>query len=436
LGLGYVGSVTAACFAELGNQVIGVDPDEHKLGAVMAGKAPFFEPRLEEIVACNVAAGRLTATAVLAEALRSADLCFICVGTPSAPNNDIALEHLRRVCNQIAVRLPGRSHPLTVVIRSTVFPGTCEEVVYGILKPNSTVRIVMNPEFLREGSAVSDFMEPSLVVVGGDDAAAVEQVAQLYAPLRAEVSRVSLRTAEIIKYACNVFHGIKITFANEMGALCDRLQVPAQGVMATVCRDTKLNISPAYLRPGFAFGGSCIPKDLRALSYRVSCLGLRLPLIESVLASNQEHLRRTMRAVDLLPAKRIGIYGLAFKENTDDLRESPVVLLVKHLLGNGRKLRVFDPHIQLDRIYGSNREFVLSSIPRVGHFLDRSLDDLLGWADYIVVTQRPSSEEAAKLAQSGVPIMDVAGVCDSRYNNRRTRLPTARTIRAKSSRRP
>jgi GDP-mannose 6-dehydrogenase len=418
LGLGYVGSVTAACFAELGNQVIGVDPDENKVGAVLAGKAPFFEPRLEEIVACNVAAGRLTATTVLAEALPSADLCFICVGTPSAPNNDIALEHLRRVCNQIAGRLPERSNPLTVVVRSTVFPGTCEEVVYGILKPDSTVRIVMNPEFLREGSAVSDFMEPSLVVVGGDDAAAVEQVAQLYAPLQAEVSRVSLRTAEIIKYACNVFHGVKITFANEIGALCDRLQVPAQEVLATVCRDTKLNISPAYLRPGFAFGGSCIPKDLRALSYRTSHLNLCLPLIESVLASNQEHLQRAMRAVELLPAKRIGIYGLAFKENTDDLRESPVILLLDHLLGKGRELRVYDPHIQLDRIYGSNREFVLSSIPQIGHLLDRSLDDFLGWADHVVVTQRPSPEEAAKLAQSGVPIKDVAGVCASRNDSR------------------
>jgi len=411
LGLGYVGCVTAACLAELGYSVIGIDTDEHKVRSVMAGNAPFFEPGLEELIVSNVNRRRLTATTRIQEALPGASLCFVCVGTPSAASHDVSLESLRRVCCQIAGT--PRTAPLTVVIRSTVFPGTCAGLSQEILRPGPMLSIAFNPEFLREGNAVDDFMRPPLIVVGGEDPEPVERVARLYAPLGVEISRVSLRTAEMLKYACNAFHSLKIAFANEMGTLCERLAIDASQVMGTLAKDTKLNLSPAYLRPGFAFGGSCLPKDMRALGHHASRLGLKLPLLESVLPSNSAHLRRAMDAVAELPAQRIGIFGLAYKENTDDLRESPVVLLLDHLLGLGRELRVYDPRIQLDRIYGSNRNFLLSSLPPIGSRLDHTLDELTSWADHLVLTQRPSADDAAKLAATGLPVLDLTGTWPS-----------------------
>ncbi len=407
LGLGYVGCVTAACLAQIGHRVVGVDRDEHKVDSVLDGKSPFFEPGLEALIAANLSAGRLSATTSLAEALTGAGFVFICVGTPSQKNGDTSLEQLRRVCAEIAHVLPPGPAKLTVVVRSTVFPGTCEELVQPLIGKSASV--VDNPEFLREGSAVQDFMEPSLVVVGGIDPAAVDRVADLYKPLGVTVCRVSLRTAEMIKYACNAFHAVKIGFANEIGALCSRMDIPAREVMDTLCQDTKLNISRAYLNPGFAFGGSCLPKDLRALTYRALRLDIELPLLESVLPSNERHLQRAMQMVLDAPAERIGVFGLAFKENTDDLRESPVVLLLEHLLGKGRQLRVFDPHIQLDQIYGSNRNFLLASIPHISKLLDQSLENLLAWADYLVVAQKPSPASAAQLLESKLPILDVTG---------------------------
>ena len=406
LGLGYVGCVTAACLAQIGHRVVGVDRDQHKVESVLNGHSPFFEPGLEALVAANLAAGRLSATTSLADALAGVDFVFICVGTPSQMNGDTSLEQLRRVCVEIADALPAGSAKVTVVVRSTVFPGTCEEVVQPLIGKSAAV--VDNPEFLREGSAVRDFMEPSLVVVGGVDPAA-DRVADLYKPLGVDVCRVSLRAAEMIKYACNAFHAVKIGFANEIGALCSRLEIPAQEVMDTLCQDTKLNISRAYLNPGFAFGGSCLPKDLRALTYRALRLDLGLPLLESVLLSNERHLQRAIQMVLEAPAHRIGIFGLAFKENTDDLRESPVVLLLEHLLGKGRQLRVFDPHIQLDQIYGSNRNFLLASIPHISNLLDQSLENLLAWADYLVVAQKPSPAVTTQLLESELPILDVTG---------------------------
>ena len=261
---------------------------------------------------------------------------MLCVGTPSQPNGNIDLSHLRRVCDDISALLRRRTKRLIVAVRSTVFPGTCESLLETVFAQSKDVEIVSNPEFLREGTAVKDFMEPSLLVVGGSTDEAARAVADLYAGLPGEVSIVSLRTAEMIKYTCNAFHAVKIGFANEIGSLASSLGVDPEQVMATMCRDTKLNISPAYLKPGFAFGGSCLPKDLRALTFRASRLDLKLPLLESVLPSNDEHLRRGIREVLELPGKRIGIFGLAFKEGTDDLRESPVITIIEHLIGKGR----------------------------------------------------------------------------------------------------
>jgi GDP-mannose 6-dehydrogenase len=404
LGLGYVGCVTAACFASLGHRVMGIDRDQHKVDNVLAGRAPFYEPGLEELVRENVAAGRLSA-ATSADGIADAAVVMVCVGTPSEKNGNLGLSQLRRAMEEIAAQISGRSKPLIVAIRSTVFPGTSEEVVQPALAGHQQVSVVSNPEFLREGSAVKDFMEPSLVVVGGAEEAAVRQVADLYAPLGVRACLVSLGTAEMIKYACNAFHAVKISFANEVGALSERLGIDADEVMSTLCQDEKLNISAAYLKPGFAFGGSCLPKDLRALNYRAHTLDLKLPLLGSTLPSNEQHLRRAIEAVMDLPSHRIGVIGLAFKENTDDLRESPVVTLLEQLIGKGREVRVFDPHIRMDAIYGSNRNFILESIPHIGRLLAGSLEQVLGWADHLVLAQKQTDETMQVIRASGIPLM-------------------------------
>ncbi|MBV9504186.1 MAG: UDP-glucose/GDP-mannose dehydrogenase family protein [Acidobacteriia bacterium] len=407
LGLGYVGCVTAACLAHLGHTVIGIDRDEFKVKSILDGKAPFYEPGLEEIVQNTVAAGRLSAAVSLAEGLERSEIALICVGTPSAKNGNLSLEQLRRVVDEITCLLAKRSRSLTVGIRSTVYPGTCEEVVLAPLSHYRNVFVVSNPEFLREGTAVKDFMEPSLLVVGGSDTAAVTRVAALYSCLPITPCLVTLRTAELIKYACNAFHAVKVAFANEIGTLAANLEIDGAQVMDTLCRDSVLNISPAYLKPGFAFGGSCLPKDLRALTYRASRLDLKLPLLESVLPSNERHLQRAIDIIQELPARRLGVFGLAFKEDTDDLRESPVVTLLEQLIGKGRKLRVFDAHIVPDRIYGSNQRYLLSAIPHISHLFDASLEQLLGWADHLVIAQKPSSEFAAQISSSGLPVTDL-----------------------------
>jgi GDP-mannose 6-dehydrogenase len=407
MGLGYVGCVSAACLAEIGHNVLGVDRDINKVEAVRKAKSPFFEAGLDHLIQKNVAAGRLQAGALDDKALGVADVVMLCVGTPSLANGNIDLSHLKRVCDDISALLRPRTKRLIITVRSTVFPGTCESLLETVFAQRKDVDIVSNPEFLREGSAVKDFMEPSLLVVGGSTEEAAQSVADLYAGLPGEVSIVSLRTAEMIKYACNAFHAVKIGFANEIGSLASSLGVNPEQVMATLCRDTKLNISPAYLKPGFAFGGSCLPKDLRALTFRASRLDLKLPLLESILASNDEHLRRSIGKVIELPGKRIGVFGLAFKEDTDDLRESPVITMIEHLIGKGREVRIYDPHIQLDEIYGSNLSFVVSALPHIGKLLTRSFDDLISSSDVIVISQKPTPATLNQITASGLEILDL-----------------------------
>ena len=407
MGLGYVGCVSAACFAEIGHSVLGVDRDSNKEEAIKKAQSPFFEAGLDGLIQKNVAAGRLRAGALDEDSLATADVVMLCVGTPSQANGNIDLSHLRRVCEDISALLRPRTKRLIVTVRSTVFPGTCESLLETTFAHSKDVEIVSNPEFLREGTAVKDFMEPSLLVVGGSTDEAAQTVAGLYAGLPGEVSIVSLRTAEMIKYTCNAFHALKIGFANEIGSLALNLGVNPEQVMATMCLDTKLNISPAYLKPGFAFGGSCLPKDLRALTFRASRLDLKLPLLESVLPSNDEHLRRGIRGVLELPGKRIGIFGLAFKEDTDDLRESPVITIIEHLIGKGRAVKIHDPHIQLDEIYGSNLSFVVSALPHIGRLLTRTLDEMIAASDALVIAQTPAPAALEKIMASGLTILDL-----------------------------
>ena len=414
VGLGYVGCVTAACLAKLGHRVYGIDRDQSKIASIVSGCAPFYEPGLEDVVRDTVAAGLLSAGTEMEPGLAAADIALICVGTPSARNGDLSTEQLERVLGEIGRCLANRNRPLVLAIRSTVFPGTIEELTGALVAAHPQLAVVSNPEFLREGVAMSDFMEPSLIVVGGSDSGAVRKVAEIYAPLGAAPCLVSLRTAEMIKYCCNAFHALKIAFANEVGALASRLCVSPDEVMATLCRDERLNISAAYLKPGFAFGGSCLPKDLRALTYRALRMDLALPLLESVLPSNQRHLERGIQQVLDSPGGRIGVFGLAFKEETDDLRESPVVAAVEHWVGKGKDVRIYDPHVRLDLIYGSNRNFILNALPHIGRLLSSDLGELLRWCECIVVAQKPSPQAARQIASAGKPIINLAAAPLSR----------------------
>ncbi len=407
MGLGYVGCVSSACLAALGHQVIGVDTDAHKVNSVLEKKAPFYEPYLDAVVARSVETGRLTASLDLAASVASSDIVLVCVGTPSNRYGNLSTEQLDRVFAQIALTLPTRTRQLIIAVRSTVYPGTCQELMARHVGDNPLVRIVSNPEFLREGTAVKDFIEPSLVVAGGEDREAVSRVADLYGSLGFAPSLVSLRTAEMIKYACNAFHAVKIAFANEIGSLAASLDVSPAEVMDTLCVDTRLNLSKTYLRPGFAFGGSCLPKDLRALNYRAARVNQTLPLLASVLDSNQRHLDRAIQAVLSLPARRLGVFGLTFKEDTDDLRESPVVALIEALIGKGRQIRIYDPNVNLEAIYGSNKNFLLNALPHIGSALTGSVEDLLQDVEYIILAQTPNAEQAATLAASGLPSLNL-----------------------------
>jgi GDP-mannose 6-dehydrogenase len=408
-GLGYVGCVTAACLAHVGHRVVGVDKDEHKVQSVLSGRSPFFEPGLDALVSATLSQQRLTATTSAATAIADADIALICVGTPSKKDGNLTTEYLHRASHEIRQALSTRSAskaPLIVAIRSTVFPGTCEEVVLPNLQGSDAVAVV-HPEFMREGSAIDDFQRPPLLVFGGPDRAVLERVAALYQSLDVDPCFVSMRTAEMIKYACNAFHAVKIGFANEIGTLCSELGIDGDEVMGTLCRDVVLNVSKAYLKPGLPFGGSCLPKDLRALVYRARHSDLKLALLESILHSNDEHLRRGIQAVLDLPKGRLGVFGLAFKENTDDLRESPVVSLLEQLIGKGRDVRVFDPHIKLDQIHGSNRNFILSAVPHIARLLDYDLDQMLSWADHVVIAQRPPAALAERIQRSGRPVINL-----------------------------
>lgn len=407
-GLGYVGCVSAACLAKVGHHVTGVDKDAFKVQAVLDGQAPFYEPGLAEGVTEARAKGTLHATTSVEAAVAASDIALLCVGTPSEKNGNISLAQLRKVVEEIGavLRATRPSDPYIVVVRSTVFPGTGEEVVLPALE-GTAARLVSNPEFLREGTAMREFQKPALTVVGGEDAEAVAAIGGLYAPLGVAFCAVSLRTAEMIKYACNAFHAVKICFANEVGALSQRLGVSGEEVMETLCQDHLLNISAAYLRPGFAYGGSCLPKDLRALNYRARSLDVDVPMLASAAPSNEAHLRRAIQLVLDIPNPKVGFFGLAFKENTDDLRESPVIHLLEQLLGKGRDVRVWDPHIRIDEIYGQNQAYVLRAIPHIGKLCTATLEELLGWSEALVLVQKPSPALQAVIDASGLPVLNL-----------------------------
>jgi GDP-mannose 6-dehydrogenase len=416
-GLGYVGAVTATCFASRGYKVIGVDPNPLKVDRIQAGLSPIVEAGIQEMIGEARRSELISATTSAAEAIANSDISFISVGTPSQKNGKLDLSHVRSVSADIGKALREKEAFHWVVLRSTVLPGTTEELVVPAIEAASGKQagrdflVCFNPEFLREGTAVKDFFNPPFTVIGTDDKTLSAPVVELYSFLSSRTYEIPVQAAEMIKYSCNAFHALKIAFANEIGSICSALGVDAKIVSDIFKSDIHLNVSPAYLNPGFAFGGSCLPKDLRALSYRVKELDLKLPLLDSVLPSNAEHIDRAAEAILALGKRSVGILGLSFKAGTDDLRESPMVHLVKKLIAEGCKVQIWDNNVSLGQLIGSNRQFIHEYIPHIGTLLRDDMSEVVRHADVVVLgASTVSAETLMPALKEGQCLIDLGNL--------------------------
>ena len=390
-GLGYVGTVSAASFAADGHSVVGVDVNADKVASVNGGRSPIVEPGLDALLARATAEGRLRATTDTADAIRDTEVSLLCVGTPSRKNGSLDLTYLERVAEQVGAAVATADHYHVVVVRSTVLPGTTHDVVIPALERTSGKKygdgfgVSVNPEFLREGTALKDFRKPPLTLVGHNHAADASGTIALYQAIDAPLISTSIRVAEMMKYTSNTWHALKVCFANEIGNLCKRLGVDSHDVMDIFCRDQKLNLSPYYLKPGFAFGGSCLPKDVRALQYRAKEMDVELPMISQILPSNKAQIQQAFDQIMDAGRQRIGLLGFSFKAGTDDLRESPIVILAEMLLGKGKTLTIYDKNVSLARLVGANKEYIEKQIPHLSSLLCNMTDEVIADAEVVVV---------------------------------------------------
>ena len=390
-GLGYVGAVSAGCLASQGHHVTGVDPNQVKVDLINAGKTPIIEEGIGDMIAAAVSSGRLRAITDARAAILNCDLSLVCVGTPSQSNGSLDLTFVRRVCAEIGQALAATEGHHTVVIRSTMLPGSMRETVLPLLEEHSGKQagvdfgVCNNPEFLREGTAVHDYFHPPKTVIGETDPGSGEQLASLYKDIEAPLLRTDVATAEMVKYVDNIWHALKVAFANEVGNVCKASQLDSHKVMDIFCQDTKLNLSPAYLKPGYAFGGSCLPKDVRALSYRAKRLDLSIPIIDAILPSNQLQIERALQMVRSAGCRRVGILGMSFKAGTDDLRESPMVELIERLIGKGYDLRILDHRVHMAKLMGANKDYILHRIPHISKLMVSELEALVAHAETIVL---------------------------------------------------
>jgi len=390
-GLGYVGAVSAGCLAKDGHQVIGVDPHRTKVDLINQGTTPIIEKDIGEIIAAAVKAGRLTATEDVAQAVADSEISLICVGTPSQLNGSLDLKYVRRVCEEIGAAIAGKSEFHVVVARSTMLPGTMHDVVIPTLEASSGKRagvhfgVCNNPEFLREGTAVADYYQPPKTVIGETDGRSGDILASLYAGMDAPLVRTDVATAEMVKYTDNVWHALKVGFANEIGNICKSLDIDGHEVMNIFCHDHKLNLSSYYLKPGFAFGGSCLPKDVRALTYKARSLDVETPILNSILPGNQLQIQRGIKMIMAQGKRKVGVLGFSFKAGTDDLRESPVVDVIEALIGKGFDLRLYDKNVSLASITGSNRDYILNHIPHISRLMVSELAEILEHAEVILI---------------------------------------------------
>ncbi|APU29101.1 GDP-mannose dehydrogenase [Ectopseudomonas alcaliphila JAB1] len=415
-GLGYVGAVCAGCLSARGHDVIGVDISANKIDLINNGKSPIVEPGLEELLQQGLRQGRLRGTTDVAAAVLESDVSFICVGTPSKKNGDLELNYIEGVCREIGMAMRDKNERHTVVVRSTVLPGTAKNVVLPILEDCSGKKagvdfgLAVNPEFLRESTAIKDYDFPPMTVIGELDKASGDLLASIYEELDAPIIRKDIEVAEMIKYTCNVWHAAKVTFANEIGNIAKAVGVDGREVMDVVCQDHKLNLSKYYMKPGFAFGGSCLPKDVRALNYRAGSLDVEAPMIGSLMRSNAAQVQKAFDIIASHDSRKVALLGLSFKAGTDDLRESPQVELAEMLIGKGFDLSIYDRNVEYARVHGANKEYIESKIPHVSSLLNSDLDDVVAKADIIVLGN--SDERFAKLAEqapSGKRVVDLVG---------------------------
>jgi GDP-mannose 6-dehydrogenase len=420
VGVGYVGLVSAACLAREGHIVVGVDANRAKVDMINAGVSPIVESRTPELIREAVTKGTLRATVDVEEAMAVSDLSLICVGTPGQANGSPDLKYVRRVCEEIGRALRHTDDFHVVVCRSTAPPGTMRGVVIPLLEEHSGKRagegfgVCHNPEFLREGTAVHDFHHPPKIVIGESDPVSGSRVASLYAMLDAPLIRTRVEVAEMVKYVDNAWHALKVGFANEVGDLCRAMRIDSHAVMDIFCQDTKLNLSPYYLRPGFAFGGSCLPKDLRALTHKGRTMDLDLPILNAILQSNRMQIETGLSLIMDQGRKKIGILGFSFKAGTDDLRESPMVNVIERLLGKGYDIRVYDKNVNMARLIGANRDYLLNLIPHISSLMVETLDEVLDHAEVLVIGNKSAEFEGiVDRVRPGQVVVDLVRVASS-----------------------
>ena len=413
-GLGYVGCVSAASFAGDGHEVVGVDVNADKVAAINAGCSPIVEPGLDDLLSRCAVERRLRATTDTADAVRSSEVSLLCVGTPSRKNGSLDLQYLERVSEEVGLALRDKREYHVVVVRSTVLPGTTHEVVIPALERTSGKTygdgfgVSVNPEFLREGTALKDFRKPPLTVVGHNHAADASGTIALYQAIDAPLVSTSIRVAEMMKYTSNTWHALKVVFANEIGNLCKKLNVDSHEVMDIFCRDEKLNLSPYYLKPGFAFGGSCLPKDVRALQYRAKEVDVDLPLIAQILPSNKAQIQQAVDQVLDTGRKNVGLLGFSFKAGTDDLRESPIVILAEALLGKGISLKIYDRNVLVARLVGANKDYIVKQIPHLSSLLCSTIEEVIQGSEVVVVgNQAPEFAEAVTTCRPDQIVIDL-----------------------------
>ena len=420
-GLGYVGTVSAGCLAKDGHSVIGVDPYRPKVDLINQGKTPVIEKDIGEIIAEMVSNGLLRATQDIDEAVFNSEMSLICVGTPSLINGSLDLKYVRKVCEEIGAALRDKNDFHVVVARSTMLPGSMQSVVVPTLEEYSGKKagldfgVCNNPEFLREGTAVYDYYNPPKTVIGETDSKAGDLLASIYAQLDAPLLRTSIETAEMVKYTDNVWHALKVGFANEVGNICKSIGIDGHEVMDIFCQDTKLNLSPYYMKPGFAFGGSCLPKDVRALTYKAKTLDLDTPILSAIMPSNMRQIEKGLSMITEKKGKKVGILGFSFKAGTDDLRESPLVEVIERLIGKGYDVRLYDRNVKIASLVGANKDYILNHIPHISGLMVDSIDAVLQHADIIVIGN--SSEEFREVPDrisNNQVVVDLVRIVDSR----------------------
>lgn len=423
LGLGYVGAVSAACLADAGHTIVGVDPNPTKVELINAGQSPIVEDRVADLVADHVANGRISATADAAEAIAATDLAIVCVGTPGQENGALDLTFLERASADIGAALADRDGFFGVVIRSTVLPGTCRNLVVPTIEERSGKRhgidftVVMNPEFLREGAAVYDFHNPPKLVIGSDSGAEGDRTAEMLLTLAPDgdypVIQTAFEVAEMVKYVDNTWHALKVAFGNEIGRICDPLDIDSHQVMDIFCQDTKLNISAKYLKPGMAFGGSCLPKDVRAMTHHARTNDVDLPLLYNLTASNESHMERALKLILDTGVRDVAILGLSFKAGTDDLREAPMVEVAERLIGKGLKLSIYDHNVSLARLTGANARYIHDHLPHIGELLIDDVDRAVEGAGAVVIgNSNPAFADVVAGLDPEIHVIDLVRVVE------------------------